>query len=175
MRITNNSKIALRLHMFNAGDLAKVLALENWVLQKGESRTYRRGSYVFHVWKSQFPFDAGIKWTDELWTDVVFTGDAKNLSVQGGPKPPVTIANNAGEQLKVCVYKADDSVYAFALQCWTFGAERTIEWKTAPTRFSLRVYKPALLDDPLMAESDLQDMSALTISRKKPWWKFWSK
>jgi hypothetical protein len=172
MRITNNSDIALRLHMFNASDIAKAFARENWVVGKGESKTYPRGRYVFNVWKSQM-FDAHIKWTDELWTDVVFTGDANNLGVQGGPKPPVTIANEVDEELKACVYNPNDGLQAVALQCWTFGQGRTIEWKDAPSRFVLRVFKPALLDDPIITESDVQDMSALTISKKKPWWKFW--
>jgi hypothetical protein len=171
MRITNNSAIALRLHMVNANDLVKLVARENWVLGKGESKTYKRGSYVFNVWKSQL-IDAHIKWTEELWTDVIFTGNEQDLRVQGGPKPPVTIANEVDEQLKACVYNAKDSVQALALECWTFGKGRTIEWKTAPPLFLLRVFKPALLDDPLITESNVQDMSALTIS-KKPWWKFW--
>jgi hypothetical protein len=165
MRITNNSAIDLRLHMFNASDPVRLAARENWVLRRGQSRTYERGSYVFNVWKSQL-FDAHIKWTGELWTDVVFAGDENDLRIQGGPKPPVTIANDVNEQLKACVYNANDAAQAVPLACWTLGNGRTVEWRTAPPLFSFKVFKPALLDDPIITESDVQDMTALTISKK---------
>jgi len=172
MRITNNSSIDLRLHMFDASDRVRVIARENWVLRRGQSRTYPRGRYVFNVWKSQL-LDAHIKWTAELWTDVVFTGNAGNLGVQGGPKPPVTIVNEVDEQLKACAYKVNDPIQAVPLQCWTFGQGRTLEWTDAPTRFVFRVFKPALLDDPIITESDVQDLSTLTITKKRAWWRFW--
>lgn len=165
MRITNNSRIDLRLHMYNASDVVKAVARENWVLKKGESRTYPRDNYVFYVWKSQL-FDAGIKWTQTLWTDVAFSGDENNLVVTGGPKPPVTITNAVNEQLKICIYNARDTVQAIPLvPCWTIGQGRTVNWENAPALFLLKVFKPALLDDPLATESDVEHMSAITISK----------
>lgn len=172
MRITNSSDIDLRLHLFNAADAVRVVPRENWVLRRRESKTYPRGRYVFNVWKSQ-AVDAHLKWTKELWTDVVFTGNESNLGVQGEPKAPVTITNEVDEQLKACVYEAKDAVQAVPIECWTFSKGRTMEWKDAPARFVFRVFKPALLDDPIITESDVQDMSAITISKKKPKWKFW--
>lgn len=165
MRITNKAKIDLRLHMYNAGDVVKAVARENWVLKKGASKTYPRGSYVFYVWKSQL-FDAGIKWTQTLWTDVEFSGDEHNLIVTGGPKPPVTITNNVDEQLKICVYNAKDTAQVIPrVPCWTIGKGRTVKWEDAPALFLLKVFKPALLDDPLATESDVEHMSAITISK----------
>jgi len=164
MTIKNNSAIDLRLHMFNASDKAKVIARENWVLKRGESKSYPRDSYVFHVWKSQF-FDASIKWTDSLWTDVEFSGNESNLTVKGRDKPPVTIRNDTDEQLKFCTYNAGDIVQAVPLKCWTLGSKTGAEWKNAPQEFMLKVFKPALLDDPVLTQSSVKDMSAITIAR----------
>ena len=165
MRITNNARIDLRLHMYNATDMVKAVARENWVLKKGASRTYPRDSYVFHVWKSQL-FDAGIKWTQTLWTDVKFSGDENNLIVTGGPKPPVTFTNEVNEHLKICVYNAKDTAQVIPrVPCWTIGRGRTVKWEDAPALFLLKVFKPALLDKPLVTESDVEHMSSITISK----------
>lgn len=165
MTITNNSRINLRLHMFNASDKVKGIARENWVLKSGDSRNYERGDYVFHVFKSQL-IDDPILWSDTLWTDVEFRGDEDNLEIQGGPKPPVEIKNDVGEQLKVCTYKHNDALQAVPLKCWTFGKGRTMKWNNAPSLFTLRVFKPALLDDPIITESDVEHLSKITISKK---------
>jgi len=164
MRITNNSSINLRLHMFNAADAVKAIARENWILKTGESRTYPRASYDFHVFKSQL-FDAPIMWTGTRWTDVTFTGDENNLRASGGAKPPVTFANEVDEQLKVCVFNARDAVQAVPLRCWTMGKGRTIDWGDAPDTFLLKVFKPALLDKPLITESDVEHMARITITK----------
>ncbi|MFQ5528570.1 MAG: hypothetical protein ACE5GX_20230 [Thermoanaerobaculia bacterium] len=165
MRISNNSEIDLRLHMYNASDPIKAIARENWVLKKGASRTYPRDSYVFYVWKSQF-FDAGIKWTQTLWTDVEFSGNENNLVVKGGPKPPVTFTNTVDEQLKICIYNAGDTLQVIPrVPCWTISKGRTVKWEDAPELFLLKVFKPAFLDDPLVTESDVPHMSAITISK----------
>lgn len=164
MRITNNSGIDLKLHMFNAADAVKVVAREDWILKKGESRTYPRASYDFHVFKSQF-LDAHIMWTGTRWTDVTFTGNENNLRASGGAKPPVTFANEVDEQLKICVFNARDAVQAIPLNCWTVGKGRTIDWGDAPDTFLLKVFKPAMLDKPLITESDVEHMARITITK----------
>ena len=165
MRITNNARIDLRLHMYNASDKVRAIARENWVLKKGASRTYPRDSYVFYVWKSQL-FDAGIKWTQTVWTDVTFSGDENNLVVTGGPKPPVTFTNQVAEQLKICVYNADDVAQVIPrVPCWTIGQGRTVEWNEAPAVFLLKVFKPETLDKVLVTASNVEHMSVITISK----------
>ncbi len=165
MIITNSSRINLRLHIFNASDKVKSIERENWILKRGDSRNYKRGDYVFHVFKSQL-IDAPILWTDTLWTDVVFRGDENNLEVQGGPKPPVEIKNDVDEQLKVCTYKHNDALQAVPIICWTLSKGRAIKWNNAPSLFTLRVFKPALVDDPIITESDVEHLSKITISKK---------
>ncbi|MFK8183785.1 MAG: hypothetical protein AB8B99_10465 [Phormidesmis sp.] len=162
MTIKNNSEIDLRLHMFNASDQAKIIARENWILKKGESKTYERNSYVFHVWKSQF-FDASIQWTEPLWTDIEFSGSEDNLTIKGSDKPPVTIRNEANQQLKICIYNADDKVQAIPLDCWTLSPGTQTTWKKAPQEFLIKAFKPALLDNPVLTQSNVQDMSTITI------------
>ena len=165
MQITNNSGINLRLHMFNANDAARVVARENFVLRRGQSIGYPRGSYVFRVWKSQI-VDAPILETGELWTDVVFTGAEGNLKVEGGPKPPVTIAHDVDEVLKVCAYNEKDAVQGIPLDCWTLGKDRVMEWRSGPPRFVLKLFKPELGDKVLTMESAVPDRSAIRISKK---------
>lgn len=173
MKIQNNSDINLRLHMFNASDSVKLVARENWVLKPGESKHYPRGNYVFHVWKSQL-FDASIVWTDTLWTDVEFSGNANNLVVKGSAKPPVTITNDVNEQLKACAYNTNDLVQAISLvPCWTLGPQTSVTWQESPDVFMLKVFKPALLDDPILTQSGAKDVSSITITHGKQWWKFW--
>ncbi|MCB2018381.1 MAG: hypothetical protein KDF54_12860 [Hydrogenophaga sp.] len=163
MRITNKSQIDLRLHMYNAADKVRAIARDNRILKKGETMTYPRGNYVFFVWKSQL-FDAGIKWTQTVWTDVEFSGNENNLVVKGGPKPPVTLANETKEQLKFCVYNADDAVQAIPLvPCWTLGGGRTVQWDDAPNTFLFKAFKPAMLDKPLVTESAVEHMSAIHV------------
>ncbi len=166
MTITNRSSIDLRLHMFNAADAVKAIARENWVLKKSESRTYPRASYVFHVFKSQF-LDRPLLWTQELYTDVEFTGNENNLKVHGGPRPQasVTLTNTVAEQIKFCAYNPGDAVQAIPLKCWTIGKDRTIDWPDPPRKFLLKAFKPALLDKALVTESDVDDMTAITLKK----------
>ncbi len=165
MTITNSSQINLRLYMFNASDKVKGIERENWILKRGDSRNYKRGDYVFHVFESQL-IDVPILWTDTLWTDVVFRGDEDNLEVQGGPKPPVEIKNDVDEQLRVCTYKHIDALQAVPLKCWTLSKGRTIKWNNAPPLFTLKVFKLALVGDPIITESDVEHLSKITISEK---------
>jgi hypothetical protein len=165
MKITNNSGMNLRLHMFNANDAARVVARENFVLQRGQSLGYPRGRYAFRVWKSQI-VDEPILSTDEVWTDVVFTGAEGNLKVEGGPKPPVTIAHDVDEVLKVCAYNEKDAAQGIPLNCWTIGKDRVMEWRDGPPRFVLKLFKPELGDKVLTMETDVQERSVIRISKE---------
>jgi hypothetical protein len=171
IQISNNSAIDVRLHVFNANDAARVIARDDFVVGRNQSKKYPRGSYVFNVWKAQFP-DKHLRWTDEVWTDVEFAGNENNLTVQTPPKPPVKIAHDVDEELKVSVYNQDDAVRAVPLKWWRFGKDQVMEWSGGPSRFALKVFRPGTVDQLLAERSDVPEMSTIRIS-KKPWWQFW--
>lgn len=168
MTLTNNSAIDLRVHIFPADALigdVRIVATFNDVLKRGASRSYSRAPYKINLWKSQL-LDKHLKWTGELWTDVIFTGGEENLRVAGGPRPPVTITNTVDEQLKICVYNVNDTVRWVPLRpCWDLGKDRTVSWPDAPARFTAKVFRPAALDVALVTQSDVPFASALTIRK----------
>jgi len=163
--VTNNSDINLRLHVFYANDMVKAVAKYNDILKKGKSINYPRDNYVFNIWKSQF-LDAHIKWTGTLGSDVIITGTQNNLKIKGKASPPTNITNTVNEQLKVCTYNAGDLTQAIPLVCWNIGKDRSINWKSAPKKFIVKVFSPALLDIPLVTESAVSQSSHLVIRKE---------
>lgn len=166
MTITNNSTVDLKIHVFNASDGVKVIAADEFIIPSGKNKTgYERAPYVFNVWKSQF-FDAHIRWSDELWGDVVFTGDDSNLVIASDP-PTTTFTNEVDEHLKLCTYNDDDALQWIELMCWTLapGQAEPIRWETAPATFAIRVFRPAFLDDPLAVRDQVSAASSVTIEK----------
>lgn len=166
MRITNNTNMNLRLHVFYASDLVKVVAKHNDIIEKGKHKEYTRHRYVINIWKSQL-FDKHLRWTGELWGDVVISGGEGNLRIKGEPKPPVRITNTVDEELKICVYEVDDRLRWIELdRCWDLGKDRTVTWDGAPPTFTVKVFKPALVDVALVTQSHVPHLSTLVIRKE---------
>lgn len=119
----------------------------------------------YYVVKYIIPEDT-FKLDDSYQVTIITLGNKDDLEVQVGPKTPVEIRNDVDEQLKVCTYKHNDALQAVPLKCWTFSKGSTMKWDNAPSLFTLRVFKPALLDDPIITESDVEHLSKITISKK---------
>lgn len=166
MRITNNTNINLRLHVFYASDAVKLAAKHNDVIESGGYKEYVRESYVINLWKSQL-FDRHLQWTGELWSDVVISGSENNLRIDGAPKPPVRITNTVDEQLKVCVYNVEDTLRWIPLvPCWELGKDRTVTWAGGPPRFTVKVFEPAAVDVALVTQSHVPHLSSLVIRKE---------
>lgn len=164
--VKNNSNTDLRLHVFFANDAVKGIAKYNDVVKIGQSKTYPRDNYVFNIWKFQI-FDAHIKWSDTINTNVTISGTDKSLSITNTePSIPTRISNETDEQLKVCTYNAGDAVQAIPLKCWAIGKANPIEWLDAPKKFIVKVFSPALLDSPLVSQSDVAQSSRIIIQKK---------
>ena len=162
VRITNKANLALKIQMFNAGDKARIVPRAQWTLEPKQSVTYGRDNYRYKVFKPAL-FDQFMTESDVIGSDVVLEGDKNKVRITGTPKKAVTFISEVDEQLKVCTYNAGDVVQAIALQCWTFGPGRTINWNDAPPTFLLKVFRPQFLDKPLAMESDIRDQSDIRI------------
>jgi hypothetical protein len=166
MRISNNTNMDLRLHVFFASDRARGIAKYNDVVKRGNSIEYPRDSYDINIWWSKL-FDEQLQWTGERWTDVNISGTKGNLRISGTAKPPVRITNTVDEQLKVCAYKVEDTVRAIPLvPCWDLGKDRTVAWTGAPAMFTVKVFDPALLDVALVTQSHVPHLSTLVIRKE---------
>ena len=166
MTVVNNTDIALRLHVFNADDGAKVIARENIVIEAGGRASIDRVPSVFNVWKSQI-FDVHLTWTRTLYADtIVITGDENGIVIDAG-SADTTFVNEVDEHLKVCTYQTWDALQAVPLQCWTLAPDQPepVIWTDPPGAFVVKVFRPQLIDDLLTVRENVPAGSTITLRK----------
>jgi len=175
MTITNSSKIRVRVYAYDAKDWVRGIARagSGWVLNPGQSASYPRDNYHFKV---VIPKDISIfepvlaKSEGVIGSDVVITGDQKNIKISGQPKKNVTFTNRTNEILKICAFNPGDALHIIpSTPCWSIGEDRTVEWEKAPRMFTIKVFRPQLLDKPLATESNVLDQSDIVIRSRGIW------
>jgi len=169
MKITNTSKITVRVYAYKVDDWLRLAHLKDWVLNPGESATYPLGNYWFRVVKPK----AILRKLAEkkvFGVDLEITGDQKHIEIVPTPKKPVTFTNKTNENLKICAFNPDDRALIIPLAaCLYVGPHRTTDWGEAPPMFTIRVYRPQFADKILATETGVQDHSVIVIRSKGIW------
>jgi len=173
MTITNRSKIKVRVYAYNADDRVRLIAREGWVLNPGESATYPLDNYRFKVvipraiaiLEPVLVSDSGIIGSRE----VGITGEQKNIKISGQPKKKVTFTNKSSENIRIIAYKPEDRLHVVGLMDWYLVAGQKIEWDDAPRMFTIKVFRPQLLDKVLAAASNVRDQSDIVIRSRGIW------
>jgi hypothetical protein len=169
MTITNSSKIKVKVYVYNANDSVRLIARKEWVLNPGGGTEYPRNNYRFKVVDPGIiPFvlaESGI-----VGSDAGITGDnKKNIKISGQPKKKVTFTNKASENIRIIAYKPEDRIHVLGLMDWYLVAGQKIEWDDAPPMFTIKVFRPQLLDKVLAAASNVRDQSDIIISSRGIW------
>jgi len=169
MKITNTSKIKVRVYAYKVDDWLRLGHLKDWVLNPGENATYPLGNYWFRVVKPK----AILRMLAEkqvFGSDLEITGDQKHIEIVPIPKKPVTFTNKTNENLKICAFNPDDRALIIPLAaCLYVGPHRTTDWGEAPPMFTIRVYRPQLADKILATETGVQDHSVIVIRSRGIW------
>jgi hypothetical protein len=172
MKITNTSKIKVRVYAYNANDRARLIARKAWVLNPGESATYPLGNYWFKVVKPEAirMVEQKLAESQVFGSDLEITSGQKHIEILIKPKKPVTFTNKTNENLKICAFNPDDRLLMIPLTaCWYIGPDRTTGWGEAPPMFTIRVYRPQLADKILATEVGVQDQSDIVIRSRGIW------
>jgi hypothetical protein len=173
MTITNRSKMKLRVYAYNADDWARLIARKDWVLNANESVTYPLDNYRFKVLiynavailgRTLVP-DSGAIGSSE----VEITGDQNNTKISGQPKKKVTFTNKTNENIRIIAYKPEDQLHVVGLIGWYLAIGQKIEWDDAPRMFTIKVFRPQLLDKVLAAASNVRDQSDIVIRSRGIW------
>jgi hypothetical protein len=172
MKITNSSKIKVRVYAYNADDWARAWARKEWGLNPGESATYPLGNYWFKVVEPK-AIRVGEKKLAEsqvFGVDLEISGDQKHIKILSKPKKPVTFTNKTNENLKICAFNPNDPALMIPLTaCWYIGPDRTTAWPEAPRMFTIRVYRPQFVDKILATEVGVRDQSDIVIRSRGIW------
>jgi hypothetical protein len=169
MTITNSSKIKVKVYVYNANDSVRLIARKEWVLNPGQITEYPRDNYRFKV------VDPGIipivlAQSGIVGSDVGITGDnKKNIKISGQPKKKVIFTNKANENIRIIAYKPEDRLHVVGLMDWYLVAGQKIEWDDAPPMFTIKVFRPQLLDKVLAAASNVRDQSDVIIRSRGIW------
>jgi len=171
MTITNSSKTKVKVYVYNANDSVRLIARKEWVLNSGGSTEYPRDNYRFKVVDPGIPpFERVLAESGIVGSDVGITGDnKKNIKISGQPKKKVTFTNKAGENIRIIAYKPEDRIHALGLMDWYLVAGQKIEWDDAPPMFTIKVFRPQLLDKVLAAASNVRDQSDIVIRSRGIW------
>ncbi len=173
MTITNSSKIKVKVYVYNPNDFLRWAARKEWVLDPGGRTEYPRDNYRFRVVHPGFiPSILGKPWATSgiVGSDVEITGDDKqHVKISGQPKKKVTFTNKASENIRIIVYKAEDRLLVAGLMDWYLVAGQKIEWDDAPPVFTIKVFRPQLLDKVLAAASNVRDQSDIVIRSRGIW------
>jgi len=175
MTITNRSKIQVRVYAYDAKDPLRALAKagSGWILEPGQSASYPRDNYHFKaVIPNKIPVLEPIlaQSSGVIGTDVLISGDHKDIKISGQPKKNVTFTNKTGEILKICVFNPGDALHIIpSTPCWSIGEGRTLDWDKAPRMFTMKVFRPQFLDKPLATESNVPDQSDIVIRSRGIW------
>jgi hypothetical protein len=171
MTITNSSKIKVKVYVYNANDSVRLIARKEWVLNPGRSTEYLRDNYRFKVVDPGIPpFERVLAESGIVGSDVGITGDnKKNIKISGQPKKKVTFTNKASENIRIIAYKPEDRLHVLGLMDWYLVAGQKIEWDDAPCMFTIKVFRPQLLDKVLAAASNVRDQSDIVIRSRGIW------
>ncbi len=172
MKITNTSKMKVRVYAYKVDDWLRLAHLKDWVLNPGESAIYPLGNYWFKVVKPEVIRMAERKLAESqvFGSDLEITGDQKHIRILIKPKKPVTFTNKTNENLKICAFNPDDRALIIPLAaCLYIGPHRTTDWGEAPPMFTIRVYRPQLVDKILATEVGVQDQSDIVIRSRGIW------
>jgi hypothetical protein len=171
MTITNSSKIKVKVYVYNANDSVRLIARKEWVLNSGGRTEYPRDNYRFKVVDPGIPaFERVLAQSGIVGSDVGITGDnKKNIKISGQPKKKVTFTNKASENIRIIAYKPEDRVHVLGLMDWYLVAGQKIEWDDAPPMFTIKVFRPQLLDKVLAAASNVRDQSDIVIRSRGIW------
>jgi hypothetical protein len=171
MKITNSSKIKVRVYAYNADDWLRGIARKGWVLNPGESASYPLDNYRFKVVVPGIPpFEPVLAESGIVGSDVGITGDnKKNIKISGQPKKKVTFTNKTNENIRIIAYKPEDQIHAIGLIGWYLAVGQKIEWDDAPRMFTIKVFRPQLLDKVLAAASNIRDQSDIVIRSRGIW------
>jgi hypothetical protein len=172
MKITNTSKIKVRVYAYNADDWVRLIARKEWVLNPDKSETYPLGNYWFKVVQPEAIRMAERKLAESqvFGSDLEITGDQKHIKILIKPKKLVTFTNKTNENLKICAFNPDDGVLIIPLTaCWYIGPDRRTAWGEAPLMFTIRVYRPQFVDKILATEVGVQDQSDIVIRSRGIW------
>jgi len=171
MTITNSSKIRVKVYVYNANDSVRLIARKEWVLNPDRSTEYTRDNYRFKVVDPGIPpFERVLTESGIVGSDVGITGDdKKNIKISGQPKKKVTFTNKASENIRIIAYKPEDRLHVVGLMDWYLVAGQKIEWNDAPPMFTIKVFRPQLLDKVLAAASNVRDQSDIVIRSRGIW------
>jgi hypothetical protein len=173
MTITNRSKIKVKVYAYNSDDWVRGIPRKGsgWILNSGESATYSLDNYRFKVVvPGIFPFERLLAQSGIVGSEVEITGDNKNsIKISGKPKRKVTFTNKASENIRIIVYNPEDRVHLSGLMDWYLVAGQKIEWDDAPPMFTMKVFRPQLLDKVLAAASNIRDQSDIVIRSRGIW------
>ena len=173
MKIVNHSKIKVRVYAYNDDDPLRWIERKKWVLNPGQSASYPLDDYRFKVvipgavgiLERVLVPDSGVMGSNE----VEITGDGKNIKISGKPKKKVTFTNKTDENIRIIAYKPEDQIHAVGFVGWYLAADQKIERDKAPRVFTIRVFRPQLLDKPLATASNVHDQSDLVIRPRGLW------
>lgn len=172
MKITNTSKMKVRVYAYKVDDWSRLFHLKDWVLNPGGNATYPLGNYWFKVVKPEVIRLAERKLAESqvFGSDLEITGDQKHIEIVPKPKKPVTFTNKTNENLKICAFNPDDRALIIPLAaCLYIGPHRTTNWGEAPPMFTIRVYRPQVADKILATETGVQDQSVIVIRSRGIW------
>lgn len=173
MNIINNSKIRVGVYAYNDDDHLRLIERKKWVLNPGQSESYPLDNYRFKVvipgpvgiLERILVRDSGIIGSKE----VVITGDGNHIRISGQPKKKVTFTNMTNENIRIIAYNPGDPIHAVGFIGWYLAADQKIEWDNAPRVFTIRVFRPQLLDKPLATASSVHDQSDIVIRPRGLW------
>ncbi len=99
---------------------------------------------------------------------VVMVGFALTVLPSPVRADQVTIANQTGQKIMVCVYKGTDKVMTVALKCWTINANETAEWERGKdsSAFKVKVFKPGVIDKLWFSKAKVSNAARLNITNK---------
>jgi hypothetical protein len=177
MEIKNDSKIKVKIYAYNYNDHVRLFARAKWVLNSGQSASYPLDNYRFKVvipavmviLEHVLVADSGIMGSKE----VEITGDQKNIKILGQPKKIVTFTNKTNENIRIIAYRPEDPIHAVGFIGWNLVVGQTIEWDNAPRMFTIKVFRPQLLDKVLATASNGRDQSDIVIRSRGIW--YWIK
>lgn len=173
MKIVNHSKIKVGVYVYNDNDPVRLIERHKWVLNPGESASYPLDNYRFKVvipgaigiFERVLVPDSGIIGSGE----VEITGDGRHIKILGQAKKKVSFTNKTNENIRIIAYKPEDQIHAVGFIGWYLAADQKIEWENAPRTFTIRVFRPQLLDKPLATASNVRDQSDIVIRPRGIW------
>jgi len=165
LTVANKSNIRLKILAYNEDDEARMIPLKEWTLNPGESTRHPRKNYRFKAFKPAI-FDKLLAESGVIGSDVTFSGGEGKIEISGSPKKRVSFTNKTKENLRVFIYKNEDTAQLIPLTTFSVTPENAVEWTdkpVTPPMFSLKVFRPQLLDKQLAAQSGVPDQSKILI------------